>query len=139
MGQIGVIFEIEKDGLGVVDIFLNKKHIDKSRFVIFVDSDKIKGNYLIGKSRFKQDLCEFFYMDKFSDFSDMLVFDDSKFKFGKVCLAGTTFVDFEYLTFWFSAKDYRVIVELLTIDVFDSNLDSIIKSRIFDILKLMKL
>ena len=85
-------------------------------------------NFIVGlKNSFKQNDCEFVFLNNILGLESFLVFDNSKFKYGKVSLAEKTFVDYENLTFWFEIKKYKSLWDKLIVD-----LDSVIsEDKIF--------
>ena len=49
-----------------------------------------------------------------------LRFDESRFVYGKISLSDKTVLDYEYMTFWFGAKKYREVRQLLEEEIRDS-------------------
>jgi len=139
MGKIGFIFEIEKELLENYKLTINNKQVKTPNIVIFKTIKSINGNYITGKKSFKKDNCAYFEIDKFGDLKKTLILNNSLFKFGKISLAQKTIIDFKYLTFWFNARKYRDLNEILTINQTNSNLNELIKTRTIELLEIFNL
>ena len=126
MGYLGFLFEIEQDKLEILS--LNKTV--KKNIVIFIELEKIKGNFIIGVNKFIEDENDFLYLDKDYNLQNFLVFERSNFKIGKISTNDKTIVDFEFLTFWFNGENYRIIRETLLIDEKIIDLEFEIKNRV---------
>lgn len=133
MGYLGFLFNIDLDEENENNIKYIKilgKNLVKKNIVIFVNIEKIEGNFITGISNFKEKDCDFFYLDKKFKLKPFLVFEKSKFKIGKVLANDQNVVDFEFLTFWFKGDSYRLIREALLINEDVNDLEKEICERI---------
>lgn len=137
VGRIGFLFEVEDLNL---DLKISSKLIQTKFFVIFVDSSKIVGNIVVGSCVFfKREECAYFFMNKFGDFDRLHILDNSIFKYAKISVSDKRMVDFEFLTFWISGKDYRELRESLIVREFYEHFEDELKQRVLDFLKYFKL
>lgn len=124
MGYLGLLFNSE-----------NLSFNDKDYFVVFIEKENFDYNVIVGSEPFfKPEECNFFYLDKFYDLKDFLVFEKSKFRYGKISLSKETMVDYEGFTFWFNVNSYRKLKEYFTIDEINTNFDSVLSEKIKNIL-----
>jgi len=126
LGYLGFLFDIKQNNREILS--LNKDV--KENIVVFIELEKIKGNYIVGINKFIEDENDFLYLDKDYNLQNFIVFERSNFKIGKISVNDKTVVDFEFLTFWFSGENYRIIRETLLIDESISDLEFEIKNRI---------
>jgi hypothetical protein len=135
MGKIGFIFDIGDEMIN--STFMGKKSNQKC-ILVFVEKEKIEGDFIVGfSSSFKPDKCEIVYLNKNLNFENYLVFDRPSFKYGKISLSQSTFVDYENLTFWFNSTKYRLLRGLFTLDNGDQTIDGLILTRIHDIISFL--
>lgn len=130
MGKLGFIFNIaDKRNM----IFLNDKVLEKSKVVVFIEKENIRRDYIVGLDQFfNEDECEFLYLSKDLSLNSFLVFNKSKFIYGKVSLYEKTEVDFEGVTFWFHITKYKMLWDFLTLDI-EKNIDEEISKRVVKI------
>lgn len=147
MGKIGFIFDIELDeNYNKENIFFNLKPLNEHKsIIVFLEFSKLQGNYLVGKRQtYNKDESIISFMDKFADFEELLILEDSTFKHAKISLSQKTIIDFKYLTFWFNSKKYRELFELLSINQIDVqadktrenkvNINNFLKTRVLEII-----
>ena len=125
MGRIGFLFEVE-----------NNNH--SQNIVVFLEDDRVLRHVIIGsKSFLKEDDCKFYFLSDSFDLKKFLVFENSIFKYAKICVAKRRFVDFEYLTLWFKAQAYKILRETLLVEGFEDQavLEDEIKRRTYKLFK----
>lgn len=133
MGKLGFVFEIVDDTLTCK--FIGNKYLF-NKILVFVEKENVKGDFIVGcHSLLNIDEMKIVFLSNDLQFEDFLVFDRPKFKYGKVSLAESTFVDFENLTFWFSPQKYKRVRELMFIDDYNIDLDEEILKRINNLLE----
>jgi hypothetical protein len=97
--------------------FLSEELINKERIVIFIQTNKVNGNIIVGlEPSLKLDKSQYFYLSKKLKIEKFLVFEKSLFKYMKISLNEKTIIDFNYLNAWFAVKKYKQLWELLTLD-----------------------
>lgn len=115
MGKLGFLFGDLNEGV-----------------VIFTDKNNFEGEIIVGEiERLSKD-CKFYFLDKSLNLEENFIFENTKFKYGKISLAQKTIIDFEFLSFWFSARKYKEIRQIFDNDLQNINLD-------FLVLKVVKL
>lgn len=146
MGYVGFLFNIDLDERREKYIrilnYKSKIHthsltserineiVVKKNIVIFLNLENVNGNFIIGVSSFKEEDCDFFYLNKDFNLEKFLVFEKSNFKVGKILANDKNVIDFDFLTFWFKGESYRLIRETLLIDEDINNLNEEINVRI---------
>ena len=132
MGKLGILFEVPQEDKGKN---LGKTKLEKDNLVVFVKKSEVYGDYVVGDKTFKKEDCDFVYLDKGLCFDSFHVFENSRFKAGKISLAERTFVDFENLTFWFGSEKYRKLRQLFELNDNTISFEDLIKARMMDILE----
>ena len=133
MGNLGFLFEIDEDFYEENYFSIGEFKIENRKFVVFVSRDDLQGNYIVGRSNFRRENCDFLFLDKGNNFSRFLVFDDSLFKAAKILVSNKRAVDYKYLTFWLEAFEYKEIYNLLLIRESVKDLREQIQSRVFEL------
>lgn len=95
MGRLGFLFGDRNNGV-----------------VIFVEKKKLVGDFIVGELSKLPKNCQFYFLDINLNLNDYVVFDNAKFKYGKICLAEKTVLDFEFLTFWFGIRKYTKLKQI---------------------------
>ena len=135
MGYLGFLFNISEIARLDKKSFILSKSKDKKYFVIFIERPNFNFNVIIGnESFFKSEECSFFYLDKYRDFKEFLVFDNSKFRYAKFHLSKESIVDYYGFTFWFNSISYRKLREYFLIDERNSDFDSTLVEKTLNIL-----
>lgn len=120
MGYLGFVFDLSL--LDNKNFSLNDIDLNTDFLVIFIEKENLIGNHIIGFSNFfKKDNSKFVFLKSNFGFGKFLFFDNTIFKYGKICVNDKKVLDFEFNTIWFSPKDYKILRDLIIIN--DLNLD----------------
>lgn len=121
MGQLGFLFENYLGG----------------EIVVFVSRENFDYDLVIG-------ICEKAQLSNIEDgrilnvdlsLKKYPIFNNAKFRYGKICVSKTTFVDYENLTIWFNINKYKKLRQLFEEDI--NSEDELIK-RVVEIWEYFK-
>lgn len=115
MGNLGFLFDIDKEIDECSDFYIGDIKLCKRKFVIFVFKENLNGNYIIGSSNFKVSECDFLFLNDDNQFSKFLLFEDSLFKSARIRVSNIRAVDYQNLTFWLEPLEYKIVYDLLCI------------------------
>lgn len=134
MGRVGFVFDLDfENEFAVKKIFLDDKYIKKKFLVVFTSKSNVLGDYIIYGEKFDLNDCSFFSLSKDLKIDGFDIDLKEKFKIAKVCVNEKQVIDFNYNTFWFEAKRYKEIRNLMYINDFRVSLEDEIKRRIIDL------
>lgn len=126
MGKLGFLFEIDRSKDNIV--FFNDKILENDKIVVFIERPNLEGDYIASLKKKSIKEANYCYLGKDLSLKPYFVFENPKFKIGKISLNHEKFIDFEYLTFWFGVRQYKHLWDLLVISDFD-NLEEELKIR----------
>lgn len=137
MGKLGFVFEVfSHEVFEKKDVYFEGKKFEKQFLVIFILSNKIKSDVVIGMYDFlHKESSQFVYLNSDLGFSPYFIFEDAIFKYGKICVYNTKVVDFRDFTFWFDVKRYKEVRDILTLNNINGNLEDELRRRVLKVLE----